>query len=114
MNLRLKAYKQQWKEHLERMSDSKLSNHVWKCKPIRHRCVCVDPGRDDWKIFEDGTGSTLHMPWCEGDELAIYNHVFVKWQHTVIANKMWNIKYNYHYCVYSLCRPQMSKFIFIL
>ena len=28
----------------------------------------VDPRRDDWRIFEGGTGSTLPMPCCEDDD----------------------------------------------
>ena len=36
---KLKDYKQRWKEHLERMSDSRLSKQVWKYKRTGHRCV---------------------------------------------------------------------------
>ena len=39
LNEKLKDYKQRWKEHLKRMSDSRLAKEVWKYKPIRHRCV---------------------------------------------------------------------------
>ena len=34
--------------------------------------VWVNPGRDGWRIFEGGTGSTLPMPCCKGnDELKV-------------------------------------------
>ena len=36
---RLKDYKQRWKEHFERVSDSRLTKQVWKHNPIGHRCV---------------------------------------------------------------------------
>ena len=38
------------------------------CIRDRDTGVWVDPGRDGWKIFEDGTGNTLPMPCREDDE----------------------------------------------
>ena len=51
---------------LERVSDSRLAKQVWKYEPIEPGWI--DPGRDDWRIFEGGTGSTLPMPCCEDDD----------------------------------------------
>ena len=36
LNEKLKEIKQQWKEHLERMSDSSPAKQVWKYKPMGH------------------------------------------------------------------------------
>ena len=37
------------------------------CIRDRYTGVWIDPGRDGWRIFEDGTGSTSLMPCCEAD-----------------------------------------------
>ena len=39
LNENLKDYNQRCKEHLVRMSDSRLATQIWKYKPIGHRCV---------------------------------------------------------------------------
>lgn len=61
-NHRLKNYKQQLKEHLERMLDSTLAKQIWiyELKFIRLR---GDSGWDGCRIFESGTGSILPTLW---------------------------------------------------
>ena len=67
---KLKHYKQRYKEHLECQIPG------WPNKSgntnLQDTGVWVDPGRDGWRIFEGGTGSTLPMPCCENDDYYYY------------------------------------------
>lgn len=60
MNQRLKNYKQQWWEHIERMDDTRLPKIIRQYKPLGRRSVGRPRGRwdDDLKVedFEGGTG----------------------------------------------------------